>query len=417
MEDRGFAAQGVLDNARDKAALVGVRGLEARRERLEKMEMNFCTATFNVQRELQGMTEVFKGLEEERASWRREREVMEGELCKLRAEVEQLRAALAASAPPQVCDVDRGSEEIDLKALAEHRWLESRQVLAPITPEAVRARTPAAKQAASGKENVRSNGEEVQRLRVENERLREKTVKLSKDYRSMRSQYNSLLLKDRPASKGDVGQLTFNQDELQAAVDSLDKPPKVRRRSSVEAQLGERCISSPSSSSDTNAPSTPLPPQILAETVTGPTAPTPGSKVKAEPVHLDPLPQFPSTRENTSRGSDAGLEREPDRPTENPVSSAMAGSRKRSLESLGKQPVKAPAFKFVEPVRKKAERENLQATECKLCKKFYDAVIEGDAKGMAAARCTHMDKSRHRFRNLPPSTPEGFWNIGFDSDF
>lgn len=95
----------------------------------------------------------------------------------------------------------------------------------------------------------------------------------------------------------------------------------------------------------------------------------------------------------------------------------MAGSRKRSLESLGKQPAKAPAFKFVEPVRKKAERENLQATECKLCKKFYDAVIEGDAKGMAAARCTHMDKSRHRFRNLPPSTPEGFWNIGFDSDF
>ena len=99
------------------------------------------------------------------------------------------------------------------------------------------------------------------------------------------------------------------------------------------------------------------------------------------------------------------------------VPTAMAGSRKRPLESLGKELAKAPAFKFVEPVRKKAERENLQATECKLCKKFYDAVTRGDANGAAQSRCIHVDKSRHRFRDLPPATPDGFWNIGFDSDF
>ncbi|KAK2637075.1 hypothetical protein Ddye_031867 [Dipteronia dyeriana] len=32
-------------------------------------------------------------------------------------------------------------------------------------------------------------------------------------------------------------------------------------------------------------------------------------------------------------------------------------------------------FKYVEPVRKKAERENLKGIECKQCKKFYDAVL------------------------------------------
>jgi len=90
----------------------------------------------------------------------------------------------------------------------------------------------------------------------------------------------------------------------------------------------------------------------------------------------------------------------------------MAGNKKRPLDPSGK-----PPFKFVEPVRKKTERENLQGVECKICKKFYDAVIGGDAQGVAESRCNHLEKSRHRFRDLPPATPEGFWNIGFDSEF
>lgn len=75
-------------------------------------------------------------------------------------------------------------------------------------------------------------------------------------------------------------------------------------------------------------------------------------------------------------------------------------------------------FKYVEPVRKKAERENLKGIECKQCKKFYDAVLpgEGDA-GKQNIRCEHQDGvSRHRYRYAPPSTPEGFWNIGFESE-
>ncbi|ESQ45294.1 hypothetical protein EUTSA_v10010216mg [Eutrema salsugineum] len=74
-------------------------------------------------------------------------------------------------------------------------------------------------------------------------------------------------------------------------------------------------------------------------------------------------------------------------------------------------------FKHVESVRKKAERENLKGIECKQCKKFYDAVLpenEGNGKSL---RCEHHEGvSRHRYKYAPPMTPEGFWNIGFESE-
>ncbi|KAG9149402.1 hypothetical protein Leryth_003360 [Lithospermum erythrorhizon] len=78
------------------------------------------------------------------------------------------------------------------------------------------------------------------------------------------------------------------------------------------------------------------------------------------------------------------------------------------------------AFKFVEPVRKKAEREKLKGVECKQCKKFYDSVLphEGnESSGTKNLRCEHHDGvSRHRYKNEPPSTPDGFWNIGFETE-
>lgn len=86
---------------------------------------------------------------------------------------------------------------------------------------------------------------------------------------------------------------------------------------------------------------------------------------------------------------------------------------------------KENGFKFIEPVRKKAERENLKGIECKQCKKFYDAVLPKDGEGKE--RCTdgigtslkcehHEGVSRHRYQYAPPMTPEGFWNIGFESE-
>ncbi|XP_021723090.1 protein gamma response 1-like [Chenopodium quinoa] len=77
-------------------------------------------------------------------------------------------------------------------------------------------------------------------------------------------------------------------------------------------------------------------------------------------------------------------------------------------------------FKYVEPVRKKAERENLNGIECKQCKKFYDAVLSNAKDGEVDGHkfwCEHHEGvSRHRYRYAPPLTPEGFWNIGFDTE-
>lgn len=75
------------------------------------------------------------------------------------------------------------------------------------------------------------------------------------------------------------------------------------------------------------------------------------------------------------------------------------------------------SFKYIEPVRKKAEREKLKGIECKQCKKFYDAVLPSDEGNRQNFRCEHLDGvSRHRYRYAPPMTPEGFWNIGFESE-
>ncbi|XP_073312639.1 protein gamma response 1-like [Primulina huaijiensis] len=78
-------------------------------------------------------------------------------------------------------------------------------------------------------------------------------------------------------------------------------------------------------------------------------------------------------------------------------------------------------FKYVKPVRKKSERESLKGVECKQCKKFYDAVLPEASKNPDANKqgicCEHHDGvSRHRYQYGPPSTPDGFWDIGFESE-
>jgi len=73
----------------------------------------------------------------------------------------------------------------------------------------------------------------------------------------------------------------------------------------------------------------------------------------------------------------------------------MAHKKVKKVDPLGKS-----SFKFVEPVRKKAERENLQRATCKLCKKFYDVVIDGNAKGIAECCCNHLQNSHHHFATL-----------------
>ncbi|XP_073129361.1 uncharacterized protein [Henckelia pumila] len=78
-------------------------------------------------------------------------------------------------------------------------------------------------------------------------------------------------------------------------------------------------------------------------------------------------------------------------------------------------------FKYVKPVRRKFERESLKGVECKQCKKFYDVLLPEASKNTdvnkQSIRCEHHDGvSRHRYLYGPPSTPDGFWDIGFESE-
>ena len=100
-----------------------------------------------------------------------------------------------------------------------------------------------------------------------------------------------------------------------------------------------------------------------------------------------------------------------------PAFNQMAGNETEIVTPANKVESKPFGYKFVESVRKKAERETLKGIECKQCKKFYDAVLPSDRRNPGELRCEHHEGvSRHRYRHPPPMTPEGFWNIGFDSE-
>nr|XP_046211959.1 DNA endonuclease RBBP8 [Oncorhynchus gorbuscha]XP_046211960.1 DNA endonuclease RBBP8 [Oncorhynchus gorbuscha]XP_046211961.1 DNA endonuclease RBBP8 [Oncorhynchus gorbuscha]XP_046211962.1 DNA endonuclease RBBP8 [Oncorhynchus gorbuscha]XP_046211963.1 DNA endonuclease RBBP8 [Oncorhynchus gorbuscha] len=67
------------------------------------------------------------------------------------------------------------------------------------------------------------------------------------------------------------------------------------------------------------------------------------------------------------------------------------------------------SFAHVEVVRKKAERRKLKGHTCKECEIYYADLSEAErVKKLSAC-------SRHRFRYLPPSTPDHFWEVGFPS--
>ncbi|XP_037661903.1 DNA endonuclease RBBP8 isoform X2 [Choloepus didactylus] len=66
-------------------------------------------------------------------------------------------------------------------------------------------------------------------------------------------------------------------------------------------------------------------------------------------------------------------------------------------------------FPHIEVVRKKEERRKLLGHTCKECEIYY-ADIPPEEREKKLASC-----SRHRFRYIPPNTPENFWEVGFPS--
>nr|XP_026651474.1 DNA endonuclease RBBP8 isoform X2 [Zonotrichia albicollis] len=66
-------------------------------------------------------------------------------------------------------------------------------------------------------------------------------------------------------------------------------------------------------------------------------------------------------------------------------------------------------FPHIEVIRKKDERRKLLGHTCKECEIYY-ADIPEEEREKKLASC-----SRHRFRYIPPNTPENFWEVGFPS--
>ncbi|NXO94230.1 CTIP endonuclease, partial [Certhia brachydactyla] len=66
-------------------------------------------------------------------------------------------------------------------------------------------------------------------------------------------------------------------------------------------------------------------------------------------------------------------------------------------------------FPHIEVIRKKEERRKLLGHTCKECEIYY-ADIPEEEREKKLASC-----SRHRFRHIPPNTPENFWEVGFPS--
>ncbi|XP_008825196.1 DNA endonuclease RBBP8 isoform X2 [Nannospalax galili] len=66
-------------------------------------------------------------------------------------------------------------------------------------------------------------------------------------------------------------------------------------------------------------------------------------------------------------------------------------------------------FPHIEVIRKKEERRKLLGHTCKECEIYY-ADMPAEEREKKLASC-----SRHRFRYIPPSTPENFWEVGFPS--
>ncbi|KAM0932354.1 putative DNA endonuclease Ctp1, DNA endonuclease RBBP8 [Dioscorea sansibarensis] len=155
------------------------------------------------------------------------------------------------------------------------------------------------------------------------------------------------------------------------------------------------------------------------------------TRAMQEPGGVDPHDDFLDTPMELLRNSKKGGKEVQDLPKEMDLNNSDDETQDIKEEPLihpqnasAIRPVTKDNFKFVEPVRKKAERDNLKGIECKQCKKFYDAVLPNNggqghdkAGGYNGIRCEHQEGvSRHRYRYAPPLTPEGFWNIGFDSE-
>ncbi|KAM5158461.1 DNA endonuclease RBBP8 isoform 2-T3 [Mantella aurantiaca] len=97
---------------------------------------------------------------------------------------------------------------------------------------------------------------------------------------------------------------------------------------------------------------------------------------------------------------------------ENQTKGAIYHKQKAYVEpyvQIGERKKPTVDFPHIEVVRNKEERRKLLGHTCKECELYY-ADLPEEEKAKKLASC-----SRHRFRYIPPSTPENFWEVGFPS--
>ncbi|KAA0704505.1 DNA endonuclease RBBP8 [Triplophysa tibetana] len=97
-------------------------------------------------------------------------------------------------------------------------------------------------------------------------------------------------------------------------------------------------------------------------------------------------------------GKDEEVEEEFSSPTE-----------RKQIKSDGDASNRNKSFACVQVVRKKDERRKLKGHYCKECEIYY-ADLPEEEREKKLSSC-----SRHRYRYIPPATPENFWEVGFPS--
>ena len=78
-------------------------------------------------------------------------------------------------------------------------------------------------------------------------------------------------------------------------------------------------------------------------------------------------------------------------------------------------------FRYVQPVRNRAERAQLPGRECEQCSNFYDAICDATGRshehGGIDRDAFVQEHSRHReICTPPPATPDGFWRFEFSQE-
>lgn len=248
-------------------------------------------------------------------------------------------------------------------------------------------------------------------------------------YQQALLQQKPSLLSEEPCAAGKKACLVIPSSPSSAGQDrGLPSPPRSRtrpRQTACSAVSSRSLVSGTQSSAD--ARKTPIPKRVLlrnADTdvpmvkkrTLGAEKESPGAR-KAHSAKLQTSRSSPKHAGRSARTERQAVSADPVKES----AQAIPEPRPRRLSNVRELPSALndekennnPAFKYVEVVRKRAERAALPGHDCVECRKYYDA-LDGLIPDIELER---TKCSRHRARFEPYQTPDDFWRLSFpDSD-